>query len=169
MAMGLSQPDNSRARPSSLLKRDTDYKQIFDEGLPLVVYLWLAKTQRAVDAFLLSERAGVSGSQRTNLRFHLAMLAVAVLHGGRVFSPSQLKALAEQDAKVGDELLETCLRALQAHMGAFARETGDSPDKVAKGPDFVSHLIDDVIPALLSETADHESPPTASDGDMSIE
>lgn len=46
MAMGLSEPDNSRARPSSLLKRDADYKRIFNENVPLAVYLWLAQTQR---------------------------------------------------------------------------------------------------------------------------
>jgi len=46
MAMGLSRPDNSRARPSSLLKRDEDYKKIFSSSVPLPVYLWLAKSQK---------------------------------------------------------------------------------------------------------------------------
>lgn len=58
MAMGLSRPDNSRARPSSLLKRDDDYQKIFSANLPLEVFLWLAQSQKAVDAFLLSEGAG---------------------------------------------------------------------------------------------------------------
>lgn len=157
MAMGLSQPDNSRARPSSLLKRDTDYSKVFDAGLSLSVYLWLARTQRAVDAFLLSEQAGVSGSQRTNLRFHLAMLAVAVLHGGRVFSPSQLKNLADDDTVVADELLVKCLHELRKAMANFAAGSGDSMDKVAKGPDFVSHLIDNTIPSLLLDSPSGEA------------
>jgi hypothetical protein len=50
MAMGLSRPDNSRARPSSLLKRDEDYKIIFSSSVPLPIYLWLAKSQKVVDA-----------------------------------------------------------------------------------------------------------------------
>lgn len=49
MAMGLSRPDNSRARPSSLLKRDEDYKRIFSTATSLEVYLWLAQSQKTVD------------------------------------------------------------------------------------------------------------------------
>ena len=48
MAMGLSRPDNSRARPSSLLKRDDDYRKIFSPQLPLQVYLWLAKVKKTL-------------------------------------------------------------------------------------------------------------------------
>ncbi len=39
MAMG--RPDTSRARPSSLLKDDTDYKSLFSKSIELPVYLWL--------------------------------------------------------------------------------------------------------------------------------
>lgn len=72
MAMGLSRPDNSRARPSSLLKRNEDYKRIFSASTNLEIYLWLAKAQKAVDAFLLSEEAAATAQERTNVRFHLA-------------------------------------------------------------------------------------------------
>lgn len=97
MAIGLGQPHNSRARPSSLLKRDEDYNGIFSSELPLQVYLWLAKQQRAVDAALASEAIHASASERTNLRFYVAMLAVARRFGARVFSPAQLTELANSD------------------------------------------------------------------------
>ena len=54
MAVGLSRPNDSRARPTSLLKTDTNYETIFSSAVPLGVYLWAAKAQKEVDAFLLS-------------------------------------------------------------------------------------------------------------------
>jgi hypothetical protein len=44
MAMGLGRPDDSRGRPSSLLKKDDEYALIFSDSVPLEVYLWAAKT-----------------------------------------------------------------------------------------------------------------------------
>lgn len=157
MAMGLGEPHNSRARPSSLLKRDNEYKRVFDPGVPLPVYLWLAKAQKAVDAYLLTGESNVSRSERTNLRFHLAMLAVAVLHGGRVYSPSQLAKIASDDIELDNDLLGRCRTELSTRLDVFAEAAGDPLDKVAKGAEFVAHLIDDVIPALLADSSNDES------------
>lgn len=150
MAMGLSRPDNSRARPSSLLKRDSDYNEIFSTTLPLPVYLWLARAQRSVDAFLLGDRAVSSTSERTNVRFHLAMLAVATMHRGKLYSPSQLTSLASDGAILTDDLLDTCLSALRPALADFALASGYSHDTIAKGPDFVQHLVDTVLPSLIA-------------------
>jgi hypothetical protein len=150
MAMGLSRPDDSRARPSSLLKRDADYGMIFNPSLPLTVYLWLAKSQRAVDAFLLTEQASSTTSERTNLRFHMSMLSVALLNGGRVFNPSQLTRLAENNAILDQEVLSNCLAVLRPAFREFASKTSSALDKVAKGPEFVAHLLDKILPKLIA-------------------
>src|SRR5208337_3937610 len=39
MACALSDPASARARPSSLIRREEDYKRIFNEGYPLDIYL----------------------------------------------------------------------------------------------------------------------------------
>jgi hypothetical protein len=147
MAMGLSRPDDSRARPSSLLKRDDDYKKIFSSRVPLGVYLWLAQSQKAVDAFLLSETAGVTTQERTNLRFHLSMIAAARLVGAQVHNPAQLKAVGVARIPIEQADLEACLRVLRDSFTARADETGDGPDKIAKGPDFVDFLLTRALPA----------------------
>lgn len=141
MAMGLSRPDNSRARPSSLLKRNEDYNRIFDKNLPLPVYLWLAMAQKAVDTFLLSEAAQVTPSERTNLRFHVGMVAAARLVAAQVHHPSQLRAVVERGAAVEDADLHVCLEIVRTAYSGFVLN-GDGPrDKVAKGPNFVEHLL----------------------------
>ena len=111
MAIGLSEPSNSRARPSSLLKRDADYNRIFDDSLDYGVYLWAARTQRAVDAFLRSDAAATTASERTNLRFHLATLLVAIRNGGKIYNPSQLTGLT--DVEFSDEEMATALKTVR--------------------------------------------------------
>ncbi|MBY4384135.1 AIPR family protein [Rhodococcus fascians] len=147
MAMGLSRPDNSRARPSSLLKREVDYKKVFNPDLALEVYLWLAQTLKQVDSFLLTDAAGVNSSERANLRFHLAMLAVGVIHGGRVYDPSQLAPLCS--SKLDEGVLKICLTPLREALQKFSVEQDSSFDKAAKGPEFVNYLLDGVLPELV--------------------
>lgn len=64
MAMGLSRPDDSRARPSSLLKRDDDYRKIFSENVPVEIYLWLAQAQKAVDTVATGRCLGQADHRR---------------------------------------------------------------------------------------------------------
>jgi len=142
MAMGLSRPDNSRARPSSLLKRDDDYKKIFSTTIPLEIYLWLAKSQKAVDAFLLSEAAAATAQERTNLRFHLSMIATARLLGSRVSNPAQLRTIASAKTSVTDADLPACLAVLRDSFTQRSADTGDSLDKIAKGLEFVNFLLE---------------------------
>ncbi|MGN6128177.1 MAG: AIPR family protein, partial [Humibacter sp.] len=42
MAIGLSRPDDARARPSTLLNNPDDYQSVFSARIPLGTYLWLA-------------------------------------------------------------------------------------------------------------------------------
>lgn len=146
MAMGFSRPDNSRARPSSLLKRDEEYRQIFAKATPLEVYLWLAESQKGVDSYLASEEASATAHERTNLRFHLAMLAAASLVGGRVFSPRQLRSIAEARTPIIDADLPTHLQALRQHIAEYMEQRGDALDKTAKSNDFVEYLLSAVFP-----------------------
>jgi hypothetical protein len=130
MAIGLSEPSNSRARPSSLLKSETDYGRVFDPNLDFSIYLWAARTQRRVDDFLRTEKAAATASARTNLRFHVSMLAVAKAHGGKVYNPSQLKRLVDTEFSDG-----ALLGALEIRQTVVARQEATSAtlDKIAKG------------------------------------
>jgi hypothetical protein len=142
MAMGLSRPDNSRARPSSLLKRDEDYERIFPSTIPLEIYQWLAESQKTIDAFLLAETAGATRQERTNLRFHVAMIAAGKVVGARVRAPAQLGPVAAARTPITDADVPACLEFVRACFAAFAEKTGDPGDKIAKGQEFVDFLLD---------------------------
>ncbi|WP_278314783.1 AIPR family protein [Lolliginicoccus levis] len=141
MAMGLCRPDDSRARPSSLLKRDEDYLKVFSNDIPLSVYLWLARTQKQIDAYLLSERAGVTAQQRTNFRFHLSMLCACDLVGRKIHNPRELVSVANADKIIEDGILVYWLRFLLEAFSEFSLTSFDTDDKVAKGSDFVFFLL----------------------------
>ena len=54
MAIVLRQPDQARARPSSLLKRDEDYERVFSSSYPIELYYVCAEAMRRVEAHLKS-------------------------------------------------------------------------------------------------------------------
>ncbi|MGW1615616.1 AIPR family protein [Streptomyces sp. NPDC002285] len=140
MAMALGQPDYARARPSSLLKSDSDYRRVFSDKTELPVYLWLAKVQRQVDEFLQSTSDPISRSLHTNLHFHLAMLGAVDLVG-RVFSkPETLSNAARENVFPSTARLESLWTSLQEKFEIFQREHRSGPDKTAKSSEFVTYL-----------------------------
>ena len=44
------------------------------------------------------------------------------------------------------QAFETCLVDLRESFAKFAEQTGDTPDKIAKGPEFVTFLLGRVFP-----------------------
>lgn len=140
MAMGMSRPDHSRARPSSLLKKDDEYKALFSSDLPLKVYLWLAVAQKAVDSFLLGTN-DVTTPERTNLKFYVSMLAVAKLAGEPIKNPHQLISIVDNGKKITDVDLTECLAIVRLSFTEYAEVTGDSADKIAKGPNMANIVL----------------------------
>lgn len=138
LAMGFSDPSNSRARPSSLLKRDADYNRIFDPKLDYSVYLWLAKTQKVVDDVLRS--AKLKGSGYTNLRFHTAMTVVTKRFGSQVFDPKQLIPLCSTDIEKS-EVVPAANEVAGALADYSSKKLIDRVDQIVKSSDFTDFLL----------------------------
>ena len=83
MAIALQRPDTARARPSSLLKDENDYKKVFSEDHPIQLYAVCALIMKRVDAHLRAETVGLNRKDQTNLRFYLAMVAAMKLVADR--------------------------------------------------------------------------------------
>lgn len=141
MAMGFSEANNSRARPSSLLKRDEDYRRVFSKDVPLKTYLWIARSQRRVDDHLTADVTG-SASERTNLRFYVSMLLAAKAIGGRVYSPAQLNSLAANDHTFSDEEVTQTFQEVKAMSAGFSDDPAWTLDRTAKSQEFVAYTLD---------------------------
>lgn len=139
IAAGLSQPDQARARPSSLLKNDNDYKSIFDTKLDLTVYLFCLELQKQADNFLTA--FANSTEERSNLRFHLATLIAWRKVGQIIYKPSQLTKLANNKTVITENDLRASYKELTAWVETFAKETGAiSNDHISKNSKFVDYM-----------------------------
>lgn len=141
LAIGFSRPDHSRARPSSLIKEDTRYKDVFSDSTPLVVYLWVALSQKSVESFLLSLSGDVTVQERTNLKYYISMIAAAGLAGKKVNSPQQLVSIANDNKQIEEADLSNCLEVVRAAFKKIAEDTGDSSDKIAKNQATVERVL----------------------------
>lgn len=141
-AMGLFRPDMARGKPSSLLKADEDYKKVFNTAIDLPIYYWVAKMQRRVDAFIVSEQAGASIQQKSNLKFHLSMLVAERLHGGPVRSPQQLRRIASEELDLPDEELQALFEKLKAWASQYMLNEQAILERAAKTQRFTEYLLE---------------------------
>ncbi len=142
LALCLRDPSAARARPSSLLKADADYARIFNRERDYQVYLWAAKKQKDVDAFLRSED-GVSQEERSNLKFHLSTMLVTEALGRRVDpgNPNDVRGLLGR--KFTHEEMRAALLKLRASMEEYRDRNGIAMDRAAKTAEFVQAMLDE--------------------------
>ncbi len=144
MAIILHEPDNSRARPSTLLKKDEDYTRVFDPKWPLPVFYACAEYMRKVDVFVRNEAPDEVRNEANNVRFHLAMFAAVVKANSKAVNVSQTNS--QSFSEIDSEFLDSSLK----HVWNIFCELRDSPefrgdaDKVAKSPDFLAKLVNEL-------------------------
>lgn len=151
MAVGLSEPSNSRARPSSLLKNNADYARLFDDRIDFPIYLWIAQVQKSVDAFLRTDQASTTAPDRTNLKFYVSMLLVARRHGGPIYNPKQLRSMC--GTEFPDDEMMTALTYVRDELAAFQADRGTPVDRIAKNREFTDALLARAFPAPLDSAA----------------
>lgn len=141
-AMGLFRPDLARGKPSSLLKSNDDYLKVFNSSIELEVYYWVARMQREVDTFIASEDAQASIQQKSNLKFHLAMLVVDRLNEGPIRSLRQLNRLATGDAEISRTEIRNIFEKLKAWSDSYLAAEGAILERAAKTQRFTEYLLE---------------------------
>src|SRR3546814_15230986 len=69
MAILLQRPNDARARPSSLIKDDTDYTKIFNEAYDVRIYTISAKMKKIADQALRNAE-GIESGDRNNILYY---------------------------------------------------------------------------------------------------
>jgi len=133
MAIALHRPDSAPARPSSLLKDESDYKKVFSDQYPLQLYAECVMLMKRVDTFLRYDVVGINRKDQTNLRFYVAMLAARKLAGGNYLRAGKMVSLAFE--KLTDRELAVVTNETKTAYG----ELGSS-DQAAKGPELLKKL-----------------------------
>lgn len=117
MSIGLGRPNDARARPSTLLNTQSDYRSIFNDEISVEIYLWVAKFQKAVDKHLLEITP--DASERNNFKFYISCYMAIMRYGSQIRSLKQLKGLSQSEPVL-------------------------TRDEVKKSFDFIRSICDDI-------------------------
>ena len=136
MAVVLLKPDSARARPSTLINSDAEYKKIFSLDIPIDVYLKVIQIMKAVESFLKSDVCGRNLERKviTNIKYYLAM--VVGLKTVRGVNSISNKLSEMHSASPSHGMLEEALNEV-----LFAYNELGSSDQVAKGPNLRRSLL----------------------------
>lgn len=129
MSAALQRPDDARARPSSLIKKDEDYNRIFAATYPIELYLVVGKLIKAIQS-RLRQRTDIVPRDKNNILFYTTMHATSILTDQATPTPSQLAAARVES--ITDTLIDNSINAVHA----VYEELG-ATDQAAKGPKMV--------------------------------
>ena len=136
MAIMMLKPDSARARPSTLINSDVEYKKIFSLDKPIDIYLKAIQIMKATETYLKPENCEIQLERKTitNIKFYLAMIASIKLAGSSQEIEKKLSELP--NVEVSNEILSD---SLQMVLEKF-NELG-ATDQVAKGSALVAKLL----------------------------
>jgi hypothetical protein len=144
MAVALQRPNAARARPSSLLKRDEDYATVFNPNYPIGLYVLCPQVMKKVESVL--RLTTVDAKDRNNLRFHIGMVAAALVGGKDGQTPNEVAVL--QLDSFDDDILREALGIVRN-----CYEEAGGTDQVAKGPELVNDLRRKLVDEISSKAA----------------
>ena len=137
MAIVLRQPDQARARPSSLLKNDEGYGRVFNQSYPINLYYVCAEGMRRIETLLKSPNLNVPAEDRNNLRYYVAMHVVAGVSNAPKPTPSKIAKIdlsKLDEAAIGQSL--DSIRPKYVELGGN--------NQVSKGPSLLKALLGDM-------------------------
>jgi hypothetical protein len=136
MATTLLKPDSARARPSTLINSDTEYRKIFSLDFPIDIYLKVIQIMKAVEIYLKPENCGHEFERKiiTNIKYYVAMMVSIGLAGSKENIASKLAALPA--IAITPELLAESLQTVIQEFNNLG-----ATDQVAKGPELVGRLL----------------------------
>lgn len=140
MAIILRKPDYARARPTSLIKLEDDYNQVFSRSLGLGVYLACAKIMKRVDLFLRSQMPEYSVREKGDIKYHFASILVASLLKNKNYEPSDVESLISFE--ISDSTLEKVFNKVFSLARKYSDENNIPIERLIKTREFVKYLID---------------------------
>lgn len=128
MTLILGRPDAARARPSTLIKSDSDYSAVFSEKHPITLYPNSASLIRHVDR-VLRGRNDMKARDRSNLRFYVLLWATCVAVDKPDLSANDV---AKLDVKtITDQEVESAVDEVWKLYEGLGLS-----DQIAKGPEL---------------------------------
>jgi len=140
-------PDYARARPSTLIKKNTDYEKIFNDNLPLELYYKGIIIQKEVEKILVNyDNPKLSRAVIGDIKFHVAMFVTCLLTDNIKPTPTQI---ADIDiSKLNDDLIKIAIEDIYVIYDSMGGNNA-----VAKGTEFVSETLEQIQNRLTENKA----------------
>lgn len=136
-------PDYARARPSTLIKNDQDYQDIFKDSLPLAMYHKGIVIQEEFEKRLKeSVNPKYTRSQIGDIKFHVAMYVTIIL-------ANKLKPRAEDIANLNVNKIDTNIIDNAITNTYVFYDAMGGTNAVAKGAEFVQELLEELKKELV--------------------
>lgn len=136
MAVLQQKPDYARARPSTIIKNDSDYEKIFNNRIPIELYYKLIHIhQKTENQLNIHESPKLNRAQKWDIKFHVLMYATLVVCNDLKPSLDKIKDIDLN--KLSEDLLEKAVTNTLVVYDSMWWNNG-----VAKGKEFVTELLE---------------------------
>lgn len=139
MAIILREPDNARARPASLIKKEDNYRRVFNEETSPSIYLFCAQLMKLIENYLKNNLVTYPIQDKNNLKFHIATVLTIKIIKSKTYSTQDLADIGLTDAN--DKLLSKASANTLSLANRYAKIRIWSIERVVKSPEFVRYLI----------------------------
>lgn len=133
-AIALREPNNSRARPSTLIKNDDEYRRIFSQDYDVDIYAKGVAIQKIIENGLKTFQPEFSTSEIGDLKYHVAMFTVADSLKKLTYLPNDIKNIDLNS--LGIEKITQNIRIIKELYFTLG-----ATNKVAKSQDFVNAIF----------------------------
>ena len=128
-------PDYARARPSTIIKKNPDYDEIFNSTIPIELYYKLVFIQQSVELALKNyNNSKLKRPQIGDIKFHVTMYVVGKL-------TNKIKPKAIDIANIDLETLTEDIKIEAIDNTFIVYDSMGGTNGVAKGKEFVQEVI----------------------------
>jgi hypothetical protein len=142
MAMIVREPQTARGRPTSILKTQHT-PALFNEDFPPQLYLFCAQVIKGLEKYLKTEIDDFTRQEKTNLKFHIAMLLMMKATGRRDYSIEDVSRIKIEE--VNERLLYESTKLTVDLAREYMKANNTSMEKLAKSKPFVDFMSQNAI------------------------
>jgi hypothetical protein len=139
VAISNLEPHISRGRPTSIIKKDSEYEKIFSESFDIVIFLRSVQILKRVEKIIRNTSKDIDLALKRNFRFHIALSVVIDILNSKKYRPSEVANIDLED--ISEYVVETNTKSVLFLAEKFIKDKQSTPDKTAKSKDFTDFLI----------------------------
>ncbi|MBN2729016.1 MAG: AIPR family protein [Bacteroidales bacterium] len=134
MSVLQQKPDYARARPSTIIKNNTDYDEVFNPIIPIDLYFKLIQVNEIMDSSLKLYDPKLTRTQIGDIRFHVIMYVVGLL-------TLKIKPNAQDIAAINIGSITDQIKKDAIENTFVIYESMGGSNAIAKGKEFVQEVL----------------------------